>query len=230
MQFGNYSDNEIPKQKIEGYKVNSHGYRCAEFSPLPAGKKNAVVLGCSHTFGVGLEEDQHWVYHISQHNTDRIRWWNLGTPGASGDTVVRILQGTEEVLFPKLILIMWPSVTRRENFGDVDTYKYETSETDWHNFQRNLFLSEKFAKYNNAKIWHCFAQDDPKDYVADAKNCWTKTNLKNCYPKWSRIKSNKKDREQISEIDKAKDGLHYGPKHHKTFAEDFLHKFGNNIN
>lgn len=229
MQIGNYADNSIPKQDVTGYKVNSHGYRCAEFSPLPEGKKNAVVLGCSHTFGVGLDDNQHWVHHLSQHNTDLIRWWNLGTPGASGDTVLRILQGAEYVLYPKIIIIMWPSVTRRENFAEIDYYKYETNESDKHNFHRNLFLAEKFAKYNDAKIWHCFAQDDPNELGDFSTNVWTKTNLKNCYPKWSKIKSHQKDRELISEVDKAKDGLHYGPKHHATFTEDFLTMFGNNI-
>ena len=91
MEYGYYSDQKLPKsvavdrKPIADYKTNSHGYRCREFSPLPKGKKNVVVLGCSHTFGEGLEDDQHWVHFLSQHNTDTLRYWNLGQPGASAD-------------------------------------------------------------------------------------------------------------------------------------------------
>ena len=116
-----------------------------------------------------------------------------------------------------------------EKVANGNSAIFETNESDKHNFHRNLFLAEKFAKYNDAKIWHCFAQDDPNELVDFSTNIWTKTNLKNCYPRWSKIKSHQKDRELISEVDKAKDGLHYGPKHHATFTEDFLTMFGNNI-
>ena len=109
MEYGYYNDKGIPesiakdKKPIADYKTNSHGYRCPEFSPLPAGKKNVVVLGCSHTFGEGLKDDEHWVHFVSQHNTKMLRWWNLGQPGASADKVVRILYGCEKILFPKTI-------------------------------------------------------------------------------------------------------------------------------
>ena len=81
---------------------SSHGYRCPSWDPMPDGKKNVVVLGCSHTYGVGLEDDEHWVHHVSQHNTGRLRYWNLGQPGASADKVVRILYGCEKVIYPSI--------------------------------------------------------------------------------------------------------------------------------
>ena len=51
MEYGYYNDKKLPKsvaidrKPIADYKTNSHGYRCPEFSPLPAGKNNVVVLG-----------------------------------------------------------------------------------------------------------------------------------------------------------------------------------------
>ena len=66
IKFGHYTDNGLPNHKDyrvyteeNGYKTNSHGYRCPEWDPMPDGKKNVVVLGCSHTFGEGLGEDEH---------------------------------------------------------------------------------------------------------------------------------------------------------------------------
>ena len=69
MQYGFYTDNKL--ETFENWP-----WRCPKFSPLPAGKKNVAVLGCSHTYGVGLEENETWVHHISQHNTTigRMRW------------------------------------------------------------------------------------------------------------------------------------------------------------
>jgi len=55
MKHGYYADRELPKSvginkaPIIDYKTNSHGYRCPEWEPMPDGKKNVVVLGCSHT-------------------------------------------------------------------------------------------------------------------------------------------------------------------------------------
>ena len=64
MDFGLFSDKGIPANLCgaDVIKVNSLGYRCPEFN-VPAGKKNVIILGCSHTFGVGHKEDTHWVSH-----------------------------------------------------------------------------------------------------------------------------------------------------------------------
>ena len=45
MDIGHFSDKGIPvNNNAEGMKVNSLGYRCPEFTPLPDGKKNVVYL------------------------------------------------------------------------------------------------------------------------------------------------------------------------------------------
>ena len=80
------------------YKLNSHGYRCPTWDPMPDGKKNVVIVGCSHTFGQGLDDNEHWVHHLSKYNTTRLRYWNLGVPGASGDSCVRTLWGTQKLI------------------------------------------------------------------------------------------------------------------------------------
>ena len=101
MKYGLYTDKGLDVQTKDEYPwnehtLNTHGYRCPEWDPMPDGKKNAVVLGCSHTFGQGLNDDEHWVHFLSQHNAKRLRYWNLGVPGASGDACVRRLSGTQK--------------------------------------------------------------------------------------------------------------------------------------
>ena len=240
MKYGFYSDNELPKsvavdkKPIVDYKTNSQGYRCPEFSPLPAGKKNAVVIGCSHTFGEGLDDDEHWVHFLSQHNTKTIRWWNLGQPGASGDKLVRILQGSEKVLFPKIIIVCWPFWSRREKLHSYaqslmsydEELKNENELTDKQNFLKNVFFVEKFAEHTNASVFHCFAQEV---YDLDAKNVFRDTSIKHCWPPYDNHNLPEAEKTIITEPSLAKDGVHYGVEHHERFAKLFLAKFGNKI-
>jgi hypothetical protein len=237
MKFGHYSDDEMPVQHNPGYAVNSYGYRCPEWRPMPDGAKNVIVLGCSHTFGEGLDEGEVWVYRVAA-KTDpkRLRWWNLGQPGASGDKIVRILYATEKVFFPKIIIICWPLRSRRErllNFnkkqlpqinltGGDTLLKYENSETDQQNFLKNVFFAEKFAEKQGAKIFHCFAQDI---YEVNSTYVFADTSLQQCWPEWDSHHLPNAKREHITTPSLAKDGVHYGVEHHQVFAEKFYNKF-----
>jgi hypothetical protein len=248
MDIGHFSDKGIPvNNNAEGIKVNSLGYRCPEFTPLPQGKKNVVILGCSHTFGVGHAEETYWVAHLSKHNTKLLRYWNLAAPGCSADRMVRILYGTEKVLFPKIIICCWPSVSRREHldkipihlFGRDKQLRYETDITDHQNFLKNLFFVQKFADYNHAKVFHCFAEELPT-LDGSTTSFATMTNpaninvmdyatLKSCWPPWDQYLGEGSRRERITDPNIAQDGVHYGEKHHKGFAALLLNKFSSKL-
>ena len=238
MKHGYYADRNIPesvaknRSPLKDYKVNSHGYRCPEWEPMPDGKKNVLVLGCSHTFGQGNADNEHWVHFLSQHNTDRLRYWNLGQPGASADKFVRILYGTEKLLDPKIIIVCWPFWSRRERLGSYaqslmsydEQMKFEDEHTDRNNFLKNVFFVEKFAEKNNCKTFHCFAQDSYHEHIKDLQVLETYT-IKNCWPYWDKFEQ----RVQFNEPDHASDGQHYGVNHHKRFAKLFLDYFGNKL-
>ncbi len=242
MKFGYYSDKELPKSEEQSnfinkskikqfsYKLNSHGYRCPEFN-VPDGKKNVVILGCSHTFGVGSDDNEYWVSFLSKHNTDRLRYWNLGQPGASADKIVRILYGCEKVLFPNIIIVCWPEWSRRERLdlkpenltSNNPRLKDENESTDLNNFLKNVFFVEKFAEKIQAKTFHCFAQEvynTPK-----VANIFSDTTIKNCWPVWDKHLGEGAQRERITKPNLAKDLIHYGVEHHKRFAKLFLDKF-----
>ena len=231
MKYGHYSDDEIPTQHNPGYDVNSAGYRCPEWKPMPNGKKNVIVLGCSHTFGEGLDAGEVWVDQLYALVDQRLlRFWNLGQPGASGEKIVRILYATEKVLFPKIIIICWPLWSRRErleNFpknltGDNELLKTETNETDKNNFLKNVFLAEKFAEKQEAKIFHCFAEDI---YEIKSAYVFTDTSLRSCWPEWSPIRKEQDKRIFVSEPSYAKDGKHFGVEHHRVFSEKVYNRF-----
>ena len=234
MQFGYYTDKGLPvsvaldKSFLKDYNLNSHGYRCPEWDPMPDGKKNVVVLGCSHTFGQGNADNEHWVHFLSQQNTDRLRYWNLGQPGASADKIVRILYGCEKILEPKIIIVCWPSWSRREKLhtyaqnmmGHDQELKHENELTDKNNFLKNVFFVEKFAEKNECKTFHCFSQESYHEHIKGL-DVLEEYSIKNCWPHWDKFTA----RELYSKPSLARDGLHYGVDHHKRFAELFLEKF-----
>jgi len=233
MKFGYYTDRELPVSvaldKFKDYKVNSHGYRCPEWDPMPDGKKNVVVLGCSHTFGQGSNDNEHWVHFLSQHNTKRLRYWNLGQPGASADKIVRILYGCEKIIDPRIVIVCWPAWSRRERLEDHasnligidEELKFENDETDKNNFLKNVFFVEKYAERNNCKVFHCFAQDSYHEHIPKL-NVLQEYTIKNCWPYWNKFTA----RDLHSEPSFANDREHYGIEHHKRFVQLFLEKFG----
>ncbi len=232
MKYGYYADDELPKfDPVLGHKTNSDGYRCAEFRPLPDGGKNVVVLGCSHTFGEGLEEEETWVSLVAKQSNKILRWWNLARPGGNADQMIRILHGTEKILFPKIIVACWPAWSRRERLdlypqnltGDDILLKTENINTDKNNFLRNIFFLEKFADNVGAKTFHCFAQDvfEIEGNLQVLKNY----TIKNCWPKWDRHHLPNAKRERITKPNLARDGVHYGAEHHKVFSRLFLERF-----
>jgi hypothetical protein len=232
MKHGYYADNELPKfDPAKGYKTNSLGYRCTEFSPLPDGGKNVVVLGCSHTFGEGLKENETWVSQVAKDSNKTLRWWNLGQPGSSADLMIRILYGTEKVLFPKIIIACWPAQSRRERLDQIPQnltsndalLKTENDNTDQNNFLKNVFLLEKFAEKNQAKTFHCFAEDiyELDNSLQILKNY----TIKNCWPEWDRHHLPDAKKDIITTPSLARDGVHYGIEHHQVFARLFLERF-----
>jgi hypothetical protein len=246
MKYGYYSDNQIPesvakdRKPISEYKTNSHGYRCPEWTPMPDGKKNVVVLGCSHTFGEGLDDGEVWVERLyNKMDQKKLRFWNLGQPGASADKVVRILYGTEKVINPQIIIICWPFWSRRERLdhyaNSLMSYdpllKSENEHTDKNNFLKNVFFAEKFAEQNNAKLFHCFAQDVYDIPKMDDTRIFLDTTIKLCWPYWDKTRKwNVEERQFTEEPSLAKDGLHYGIEHHERFAELLFRKWKSKLN
>ena len=232
MKHGYYADDDLPRfDTAKAYNTNSYGYRCPEFRPLPDGGKNVVVLGCSHTVGEGLEDEETWVSQVAKQSNKILRWWNLGQPGASSDLMIRILYGTEKVLFPKIIIACWPAQSRRERLDQIpqnltsnsSLLKTENDNTDQNNFLKNVFFLEKFAEKNQAKTFHCFADDVYKlDNNLQVLKNYT---IKSCWPEWDRHHLPDAKRDIIKTPSLARDGVHYGVEHHKVFARLFFEKF-----
>jgi hypothetical protein len=106
------------------YLLNSHGYRCPEFSSrnqyLDA--VNVVSLGCSVTFGMGLPEENTYPAIFTRLLQDYLEVpvvnWNLGFNAASADSLSRNLISIIPVLKPDILLLTFPPTAgRREYIG-----------------------------------------------------------------------------------------------------------------
>jgi hypothetical protein len=149
--------------------------------------------------------------------------------------MVRILYGTEKVLFPKVIVACWPAWSRRERLdknlenltSDNILLKTENAHTDKNNFLKNVFFLEKFAEKVGAKTFHCFAEDV---YALDNNLQVLKDyTIKNCWPEWDKHHLPGAKKTQITTPSLARDGLHYGVEHHQVFAEKFFNRFNSKL-
>ena len=89
------------------YNTYEYGFR----TPLTS-EPSAVFLGCSNTFGTGLNFEQTFSYKVSK--SLGLPCVNLGIPGASLDHSYRILKTFLPVLNPKYIFCLAPESTRGE--------------------------------------------------------------------------------------------------------------------
>jgi len=116
------SDNKIInpfwKDKIVKYTLNSHGYRSPSFNSSK--KIKIITIGCSHVFGLGIDDSSTWAEQlkqlIRQYNTDDIEVFNLGTPGASSDLNTVQLYQLIDIIKPNIVFWM-PPEWRRYDLG-----------------------------------------------------------------------------------------------------------------
>lgn len=102
------------------YTYNELGFRG---DSLPLVGKKLMAVGCSHTEGIGVNDDQTWPYYLSKLlNYSHI---NFGFTGRSNDYISRcILTFTEEIK-PDLVCIMYSYPERKEYYtkdGGIEPY------------------------------------------------------------------------------------------------------------
>lgn len=69
-------------------------------------ESDILSLGCSHTWGIGVECHETWPYLLNAKN--------LGLPGISSDTIVRMARDLIPKYSPRLIYCLWPDWSRFE--------------------------------------------------------------------------------------------------------------------
>jgi hypothetical protein len=148
------------------YAYNSHGYRCKEFDSRPC----ALALGCSFTEGIGLHTEQTWPHMLA--SMLDLTVWNLGSGGASIDTVFRILEYYIDSLKPKFIFLLIPPEPRFE-YCDIDNGfpiiqistlgRHESFAKEWlsqsfngiYNTKKTMLAMEQICAKSNVPLFAC---------------------------------------------------------------------------
>jgi hypothetical protein len=96
----------IASPNIE-YKYNSMGYRSQEFSP----KCNILISGCSHSFGLGVPQNETWADILSKNINSEYQ--NISVVGGAINTIVQnIFAYIKKFGNPKNIFILFPDLNR----------------------------------------------------------------------------------------------------------------------
>ena len=104
------------------YKLNKHCFRADDFKSTRHSKKKKIMFaGCSHTFGIGV--DQHETYaDIICKEYDAVNW-NIGAGGIGNETIVlNITQMIDNGYIPDILYVQWSYLHRQLMITDNDIH------------------------------------------------------------------------------------------------------------
>jgi hypothetical protein len=198
------------------YKINSLGFRGEEFTD----QKSLVVLGCSHTMGIGLPNELVWPALVGkQLNLPVI---NLAWGGDAADTCFRLAEYWLPKLNPALVIMLTPPQPRVEvlrmngRVGQVGQPCRSSGVITWlpmkiipslknlDDYITNWMLNDENSRLNRVKNERAI------------KNICDELSVK-CM-----IYQSDTDLQPTAEISWARDTTHYGPLPHKNLAEKIL--------
>jgi hypothetical protein len=167
-------------------------------------QSSKIAIGCSHTYGVGVEETEAWPYLLDA--------MNFGRGGCSCDLIARTLPDLIELHKPTVIYMLYPDWSRFEYVdNDIPLCSYPTDKNriylmekhneEWlhQNFDEKVIAINETCRYNNVTLVDMTLYDlIPYMDYAD---------------KWP-----------ISKL-----GHHYAPSWHNQVADIFSNALTNNI-
>lgn len=148
------------------YHINRYGFR-GQWNDRP----NIVALGCSHTFGIGLPEEDVWCSIVKRELGLTLN--NLGIPGSGLDAIFRIARYYFETLNPQYAFLLVPPGGRMEilnrgttppshiNINNLDepdinqfaNHWFQNPENPENYDERNLYAIERLCQLNGVKLY-----------------------------------------------------------------------------
>ena len=101
-----------------------------------------MALGCSHTYGIGVEAHEAWPYLLGANN--------FGKPGISADYLIRIAPELITTHKPTVIYMLWPDWSRFEYVQDGKYHQSLSTDTNRINFMEShptSWLLDNFQKH-----------------------------------------------------------------------------------
>lgn len=137
------------------YTFNEHGFRGD--SLLSSGIK-IMSVGCSHTEGIGVNDNETWSHLLSRKIKDGIDI-NLGISGRSNDYIARTILTWTDYIQPSIVLIMYTYPHRKEYYtesGNIEPFhpspwgyflEDEKGSFEWEHIIKTLNSEENFINW-----------------------------------------------------------------------------------
>ena len=196
----------------EEKSFNEHGYRSDSFD----GDNGFLFLGCSITFGYGLEREESWPWIVGK--SFDVPVWNVAIAGQGDDVCFLNAKKWIPKLNPKVVCMLLPP-SGRFKFFDIDDENLNNQFTSWKIIE--LEKEIKFPWLFNVKNLYIHTLKN----VLSIKTLCDEKNipfiLKSPLP--FLIQPPDQDYwEPIDDDDITKDGVHPGFKWHKRMADKYI--------
>ena len=206
------------------YTFNSHGFRGEDLDVLA--KYKVLIVGDSHTFGVGLDDTQTWTHQFKTILPIETNVINLSIAGASMDYISRALFQSIDTIKPNVVIVCYTYDCRRETQMIATQGKI----TQINPTVPNQLPGDDGSK-DEFKSWFMTLNHHSNQYNFDKNREMVRLI---CYKaKVPLIESTvidmlviqKQMSKKLGYVDKARDGEHFGPNVHKRFAEQIYKKW-----
>jgi len=144
---------EEPNYKCCTYNLNDYGYRASHnYEDILEDENKIICIGCSFTFGIGLDENQTWPYKLSKlMNTS---FMNLGYPGGSIKYVLWQLYNTINKIPNKDVFVLIPPLGRDFTLNDNSFFCINNNLGVVHSYF-DEYLIKNFCEKNNINYLSC---------------------------------------------------------------------------
>ncbi len=195
------------------YRGNDFGFRMNEDFANIIDDECVVYLGCSFTFGVGLNLEDTWGWKHSQNNN--FRYVNLSWPGSGVDTFYRMLKSWINLLKIKKVYTLGSYFGRREILSSTikQTHWSGNNKTDF------LILGHWVEDIEIKRLYQNLSDNEElkisylRSWDAICGIC-----LKKNIQLFILNKNHKSEMEAYGELADARDLKHYGSNWHSRIA------------
>lgn len=195
------------------YTLNSQHYRCPEWTEIDW-KSSILIFGCSHVFGVGVNDTDTISHQLSQILAKPVI--NLGVPGSSilfsFNNALQYLVGNRP--YPAAVINLWTDMSR------TMTYQHRVirSHGQWNAVQGDEF--DYYNKYSTNPKVHALQLEQA------SKLLWKKTHYCSASLFTDTAKTlSIQDLSPLCDLDdRARDDLHFGPETYSHIAEHLADK------
>lgn len=157
------------------YRGNDFGFRMDDDFTNIIDDECIVYLGCSITFGIGLNLEDTWGWkHWRKHYQDKnLRYINLSWPGTGADTFYRMLKSWIDILKIKKVYTLGSFFGRREIISSTSKSTFFRGTTDRTDYLvlAPWIINQRGNHYDNeSKLLYCYLSDDEELKISYARS------------------------------------------------------------